>query len=81
MARPALQNGAPWLEVGAWVEVKSDAGWLLCRVHVASTEREKYLGYAHVEIPGSGLTRCVAPWNYGEQWRLPSAPDAQAVGL
>lgn len=75
-AVPPLENGAPWLKVGDSVEVTSDLGWISCRVTDASDMRTEYLGYAHVEIPGSELRCCVSPWNFGRKWRM---PDAGAV--
>lgn len=80
MSRPALENGAPWLEVGDKVEILTPLGWVEVEVEMLSGDQEKYPGYFHFYF-GAHLHGCASPWNYGKTWRLPAGRAPMAVGL
>lgn len=80
VSRPALQNGAPWLEAGDRIEVLTPVGWVEVTIRCQTDDPDKYPGYAHFDF-GQCMSGCVAPWTYGEHWRLPAAFVEAAVGL
>lgn len=76
---PPLENGAPWLKVGDKIEVLTPLGWVEVQIRDLTHCPVKYPGYVHFEF-GRHMTGCVAPWAYGETWRMPAGAQ-QAVGL